>query len=70
MPQISDLHSAKLTFGKIYGQLSSTQSHEELTGSSQVFFASVTEDNHIINICFTILKICDDFLDKELESNK
>ena len=34
MPQISDLHLAKLTFGKIYGQLSSTQSHEELTGSS------------------------------------
>ena len=31
MPQISGLHLAKLTFGKIYGQLSSTQSLKELT---------------------------------------
>ena len=67
---MSDFCSAKFTFGKIYGQLSFTQSLEELTGSSYVFFPSVTEDNQIINICFTILKICDDFVDKALERSR
>ena len=66
MPQISDLCSAKLTFGEIDDQLSSTQS---FTDSPQVLLPRVIVDNHIICVCFAILDIWDDFVDKALKSS-
>ena len=66
MPQISDLCSAKLTFGEIDDQLSSTQS---FTDGPQVLLPRVIVDNHIICVCFAILDIWDDFVDKALKSS-
>ena len=63
MPQISDLRYAKLSLASL-----------DLLNNSRVVLrnviSSVPEDNHIINICFTILKICDAFVDKAPESSR